>query len=452
MELLAPAGGWPQLRAALAFGADAVYLASERFGMRARATNFAPEDIPAAVAEAHAAGAKVHVTCNILMHDDDIAALPAYFRALDAAGVDAFIIADMGAAAVARRVAPRVAVHVSTQASVANAAAAEAWASLGASRIVLAREMTIEQIAGMRSSLDADGFAGLELEAFVHGAMCMAVSGRCLISAYLTGRSGNEGHCTQPCRWNYDLAVADAEEAFFAITEEKRPGVFFPIEQDARGSYILNAKDLNMLAHLDGLRRAGVASVKIEGRNKKALYVATVVNAYRHVLDGESAEAWAAELETVSHRPFSTGFYFGRAEQAVDYEGYQQECLHIADVVACEGGEGSGTLGTEGNVPFSRENGTLPSVPNVPLIVKCHNRFFAGEELEVLSPGQPVGRYIVREPAWLPLQEDGTFADPVPVEVANRATDLYRIVSPEPIPPGSLLRRREFRRTSRVLS
>ena len=428
-ELLAPAGGWPQLRAALAFGADAVYLASERFGMRARATNFAPEDIPAAVAEAHAAGAKVHVTCNILMHDDDIAALPEYFRALDAAGVDAFIIADMGAAAVARRVAPRVAIHVSTQASVANAAAAEAWASLGASRIVLAREMTIEQIAAMRSTLDADGFQDLELEAFVHGAMCMAVSGRCLISAYLTGRSGNAGHCTQPCRWNYDLGVAGSEEAFFAITEEKRPGVFFPIEQDARGSYILNAKDLNMLAHLDGLRRAGVASVKIEGRNKKALYVATVVNAYRHVLDGESAEAWAPELETVSHRPFSTGFYFGRAEQAVDYEGYQQECLHIADVVACGSGEGGTSM----------------------LTVKCHNRFFAGERLEVLSPGQPVGKLIVREPAWLPMQEDGTFADPVPVEVANRATDLYRIVSLEPISPGSLLRRREFRRTSRVI-
>lgn len=428
-ELLAPAGGWPQLHAALAFGADAVYLASERFGMRARATNFALEDIPAAVAEAHAAGAKVHVTCNILMHDDDIAALPEYFRALDAAGVDAFIIADMGAAAVARRVAPRVAIHVSTQASVANAAAAEAWASLGASRIVLAREMTIEQIAAMRAALDADGFAGLELEAFVHGAMCMAVSGRCLISSYLTGRSGNEGHCTQPCRWNYDLAVADTEEAFFAITEEKRPGVFFPIEQDPRGSYILNAKDLNMLAHLDGLRRAGVASVKIEGRNKKALYVATVVNAYRHVLDGESVGAWAPELETVSHRPFSTGFYFGRAEQAVDYEGYQQECLHIADVVGCESGEGGACT----------------------LTVKCHNRFFAGETLEVLIPGQPVGTLTVESPAWLPLQEDGTFADPIPVDIANRATDLYRIASPAPVPAGSLLRRREFRRTSRVV-
>ena len=422
------------MHAALAFGADAVYLATDRFGMRARAINFALEDMPAVVAEAHAAGAKVHVTCNILMHDEDIAQLPTYFRALDAAGVDAFIIADMGAAAVARQVAPRVALHVSTQASVANAAAAEAWARIGASRIVLAREMSLEQIAAMRGQLDADGFEQLELEAFVHGAMCMAVSGRCLISSYLTGRSGNAGHCTQPCRWNYDLAVSDAEEAFFAVTEEKRPGVFFPIEQDARGSYILNAKDLNMLAHLDGLRQAGVASIKIEGRNKKALYVATVVNAYRHVLDGEAPEAWESELECVSHRPYSTGFYFGPAEQARDYEGYQQECLHVADVLACK------TVQDGNSTPVEYQ-----------VTVKCHNRFFAGEVLEVLEPGKAVSKLAVQELAWLPFEEDGSLGDPVPVEVANRATDLYRILSPMPIGPGSLLRRREFRRTSRVI-
>ena len=402
--------------------------------MRARATNFASEDMPAVVAEAHAAGVKVHVTCNILMHDDDIAALPEYFRALDAAGVDAFIISDLGAAALARQVAPRVALHVSTQASVANAEAARAWANLGASRIVLAREMSLAQIADMRTRLDESGFADLELEAFVHGAMCMAVSGRCLISSYLTGRSGNAGHCTQPCRWNYDLAVADTEEAFFAVTEEKRPGVFFPIEQDARGSYILNAKDLNMLAHLDGLRQAGVASVKIEGRNKKALYVATVVNAYRHVLDGEAPEAWESELECVSHRPYSTGFYFGPAEQARDYEGYQQECLHVADVLACE--------------PFRGEN---PVSSGYVVTVKCHNRFFAGEELEVLEPGKAVSKLVVQEPAWLPFEEDGSLGEPVLVEVANRATDLYRILSAAPIAQGALLRRREFRRTSRVI-
>ena len=431
-ELLAPAGGWPQLRAAIAFGADAVYLATERFGMRARAVNFALEELPAVVAEAHASGVKVHVTCNILMHDDDIADLPSYFEALQAAGVDAVIVSDMGAAAVARSHAPNVALHVSTQASVANAAAAEAWGSLGASRIVLAREVSLAEIAAMRAALDADGFENLELEAFVHGAMCMAVSGRCLISAYLTGRSGNRGHCTQPCRWSYDLAMADTEEAFFALREEKRPDLLFPIEQDAAGSYIMNAKDLCMLAHLDELRAAGVSSVKIEGRNKKALYVATVVNAYRHVLDGEAAEVWLPELDNVSHRLYSTGFYFGMAEQAPDYEGYSQECLHVADVVACE-------AAAEGGYEVA---------------LRCHNRFAEGEQLEVLAPHSPVTVTAIERLRWLPApDEDGAQPPAEQVAVANRATsyDTYLARVAAPIPAGSLLRRREFRRTSRVI-
>ncbi len=204
MELLAPAGGMEQLRAAVAFGADAVYLAAERFGMRARAANFRMDEIPAAVAFAHDHGVKVHVTCNILMHPDDIDGLPAFFRALDAAGVDAFIIGDLGAFAVAGEVAPRVERHVSTQASVANATAARVWHSLGASRVVCAREMSLADIARLRQDAPPD----LEIEAFAHGAMCMAVSGRCLISSYLTGRSGNKGHCTQPCRWSYQLGAA----------------------------------------------------------------------------------------------------------------------------------------------------------------------------------------------------------------------------------------------------
>ena len=313
MELLAPAGGIEQLRAAVRFGADAVYLASDRFGMRARAANFALEDIPAAVEIAHAAGVKVHVTANILMEQGDLAALPDYFRALDAAGVDAFIIGDLGAAAIARRVAPRVALHVSTQASVANSEAARVWYSLGASRVVCAREMSLDDIARMREDMPAD----MEIEAFAHGAMCMAVSGRCLISSYLTGRSGNRGHCTQPCRWSYTLE------------EEKRPGEHFPIEEDGRGTFIMNAKDMNMLAHLDALRAAGVDSIKIEGRNKKAFYVASVVNAYRQVLDGSPAADFAAELEAVSHRPYGTGFFFGEAEQAPNYDGYEQQAMHV---------------------------------------------------------------------------------------------------------------------------
>lgn len=386
MELLAPAGGIEQLRAAVRFGADAVYLASDRFGMRARAANFALADIPAAVEIAHAAGVKVHVTANILMEQGDLAALPDYFRALDAAGVDAFIIGDLGAAAIARRVAPRVALHVSTQASVANSEAARVWHSLGASRVVCAREMSLDDIARMREDMPAD----MEIEAFAHGAMCMAVSGRCLISSYLTGRSGNRGHCTQPCRWSYTLE------------EEKRPGEHFPIEEDDRGTFIMNAKDMNMLAHLDALRAAGVDSIKIEGRNKKAFYVASVVNAYRQVLDGAPVADFAPELEAVSHRPYGTGFFFGEAEQAPNYDGYEQQAMHVADVVASAAGTRT-------------------------IVARCRNRFAEGEELEVLSPRVPITRVVVRNLTWLP---DPTESDPdpapVPVPVANRSCGIYR--------------------------
>ena len=386
MELLAPAGGIEQLRAAVRFGADAVYLASDRFGMRARAANFALADIPAAVEIAHAAGVKVHVTANILMEQGDLAALPDYFRALDAAGVDAFIIGDLGAAAIARRVAPRVALHVSTQASVANSEAARVWHSLGASRVVCAREMSLDDIARMREEMPAD----MEIEAFAHGAMCMAVSGRCLISSYLTGRSGNRGHCTQPCRWSYTLE------------EEKRPGEHFPIEEDGRGTFIMNAKDMNMLAHLDALQAAGVDSIKIEGRNKKAFYVASVVNAYRQVLDGAPVADFAPELEAVSHRPYGTGFFFGEAEQAPNYDGYEQQAMHVADVVAAD--------------PEDRT-----------IVARCRNRFAEGDELEILSPRVPITRVVVRNLTWLP---DPTESDPdpapVPVPVANRSCGIYR--------------------------
>ena len=420
MELLAPAGGMEQLRAAVAFGADAVYLAAEQFGMRARAANFRMEEIPAAVAFAHDHGVKVHVTCNILMHPDDIDGLPAFFRALDAAGVDAFIIGDLGAFAVAGEVAPRVERHVSTQASVANAAAARVWHSLGASRVVCAREMSLTDIARLRQDTPPD----LEIEAFAHGAMCMAVSGRCLISSYLTGRSGNKGHCTQPCRWSYQLGTAAFEEfappeapTGFLLEEEKRPGEFFPIEEDDRGTFIMNAKDMNMLAHLRELARAGVDSIKIEGRNKKAFYVASVVGAYRRVLDGEPPAAVADELLAVSHRPYGTGFYFSEAEQAPAYDGYEQETMHVADVAACRDGF---------------------------LYVLCRNRFAEGDELEILAPHEPSRPLIVRDLYWLSIfgpdnhDEDApatagealsraTAADWEAAAVANRSCNLYRI-------------------------
>lgn len=491
MELLAPAGGMEQLRAAVAFGADAVYLAAERFGMRARAANFRMDEIPAAVAFAHDHGVKVHVTCNILMHPDDIDGLPPFFRALDAAGVDAFIIGDVGAFAVAGEVAPRVERHVSTQASVANATAARVWHSLGASRVVCAREMSLADIARLRQDAPPD----LEIEAFAHGAMCMAVSGRCLISSYLTGRSGNKGHCTQPCRWSYQLGAASpaatrpdepaggdlgrpspasvvelpqSENAIgiqgglksaptefaagrpveFLLEEEKRPGEFFPIEEDDRGTFIMNAKDLNMLAHLQALADAGVDSIKIEGRNKKAFYVATVVGAYRRVLDGEPPDEVADELLAVSHRPYGTGFYFSEAEQAPAYDGYEQETMHIADVVAGD--------------PHH-------------LYLLCRNCFAEGDELEVLAPHEPSRRLIVRDLHWLntfgPDNHDedapatveealtrATTADWEAAAVANRSCNLYRILveggacggAPAAhVPEGSFLRKRTFRRSAR---
>ncbi len=420
MELLAPAGGMEQLRAAVRFGADAVYLAADRFGMRARAANFRLDEIPAAVAFAHDHGVKVHVACNILMHPDDIDELPAFFRAMDAAGVDAFIIGDLGAFAVAGEVAPRVERHVSTQASVANAAAARVWHSLGASRVVCAREMSLADIARLRQDAPPD----LEIEAFAHGAMCMAVSGRCLISSYLTGRSGNKGHCTQPCRWSYQLGTAVSEKfappeapTEFLLEEEKRPGEFFPIEEDDRGTFIMNAKDMNMLAHLRELARVGVDSIKIEGRNKKAFYVASVVGAYRRVLDGEPPAAVSDELLAVSHRPYGTGFYFSEAEQAPAYDGYEQETMHVADVAACRDGF---------------------------LYVLCRNRFAEGDELEILAPHEPSRPLIVRDLHWLSIfgpdnhDEDApatagealaraTAADWEAAAVANRSCNLYRI-------------------------
>ena len=471
MELLAPAGGMEQLRAAVAFGADAVYLAAERFGMRARAANFRMDEIPAAVAFAHEHGVKVHVTCNILMHPDDIDGLPAFFRALDAAGVDAFIIGDLGAFAVAGEVSPRVERHVSTQASVANAAAARVWHSLGASRVVCAREMSLTDIARLRQDAPPD----LEIEAFAHGAMCMAVSGRCLISSYLTGRSGNKGHCTQPCRWSYQLE------------EEKRPGEFFPIEEDDRGTFMMNAKDMNMIAHLRALADAGVDSIKIEGRNKKAFYVATVVGAYRRVLDGEPPEAVADELLAVSHRPYGTGFYFSEAEQATAYDGYEQETMHVADVVA------SSPRPPERSVQREVEVEGFPDDPQY-LYLLCRNRFAEGDELETLVPHEPSRRLIVRDLHWLntfgPDNHDedapatvgealsrATATDWEPAAAANRSCNLYRILVenaalrasdgstsaapsvsdkvvcdesvPFAIPEGSFLRKRTFRRSAR---
>jgi len=354
-ELLAPAGGMEQLSYALRFGADAVYLAADRFGLRQRASNFSLEELAAAVKIAHDHQSKAYVTCNAFMANDDLNELPAYLEAFEAAGVDAIIASDLAVFRLARKHAAHTALHVSTQASCSNIDAALMWQEMGAKRIVCAREMSLEAIASMRAALPSE----LELEVFVHGAMCMAVSGRCLISDHLNNRSANQGNCTQPCRWSY------------ALEEESRPGEYFPIHEDERGTYIMNSKDLCMLEHLDALAATGVDSLKIEGRNKKAFYVATVVNAYRQVLDGQAASDFLPELETVSHRPYSTGFFFARGEQTGTADTYTQYYDWVAEAVcALEGGRYE---------------------------VICRNRFYEGDELEVLSPHQPIRKFIVSE-------------------------------------------------------
>lgn len=395
-ELLAPAGGWEQLRYALHFGADAVYLACDRFGLRARAANFSLEDLPAAVALAHENGARVYVTCNAYAHDADLDALPEYAQAMEAAGVDAAIVSDLGVMSVIQQHAPSLAIHVSTQASVSNASAALMWYKLGARRVVCAREMSVAEIAELRRGIPSD----MEIEVFVHGAMCMAISGRCLISDYLTGRHANKGECTQPCRWEYQLK------------ELSRPEEDFGIEETPEGTYLLNSKDLNMLAHLQELAEAGVTSVKIEGRVKKAFYVATVVNAYRHVLDGEPASEWEHELEIISHRPYSTGFYYGLAEQTTGNDVYVQLCDWVGEV----------TSSTEVETGVWRAH------------AKCRNRFYEGDTLEVLSPHAPVRKFTVTA-----LAEVYDTAQ-VPCEVACKAMASYAFNAPFQLHKRDILR------------
>lgn len=399
-ELLAPAGGIEQLRSAIHFGADAVYCASDRFGLRQRADNFNLEDIPVVVNEAHAAGVKLFITCNIYMHRNDLSVLPGYLESLAEAGVDGLIVSDLGAFRMARRYAPEIDLHISTQASCSNTEAALAWHELGAKRIVCAREMSLEDIASMRSELPDT----LELEVFVHGAMCMAISGRCLISDHLTGRSANRGHCVQPCRWGYSLE------------DPTRPGQSFPIEEDGGLSYIMNSKDLCMLEHLDDLIDAGIDSIKIEGRNKKAFYVATVVNAYRQVLNGAPASEYLSELETVSHRPYSTGFFFGAAEQSGNASGYTQEYDWVAEVAEPDGGD-------------------CRSEEAQRTKVICRNRFYEGDELEVLSPDSKTGKLRVSK-LRLEYPNGGSEV----VECANRAMDLYSFETDRELKPHDILR------------
>ena len=293
-ELLAPAGDLECVKTALRFGADAVYVGGPQLQLRAESAGMTMDDVAQAVALAHEAGKKLYVTVNCFVKDNEMDTLPAYGKALYDLGVDAVIVSDLGAVATLREAVPELAVHISTQANCQNTAAALAYYQMGVRRVVLAREMTLPELAEMRSRLPED----MEIEAFVHGAMCMAFSGRCFISSMLTGRSGNRGECTQPCRWGY------------ALMEQKRPGEYFPLEETENGTNIISSRDLNCLGILDKLQAAGVASYKIEGRMKTPFYVATVVGAYRRKIDGTATdEELMRELNAISHRPYCTGFY-----------------------------------------------------------------------------------------------------------------------------------------------
>lgn len=310
---------------AVLYGADAVYLAGESFGMRSFAGNFSDEELPQAVRFAHGHGVRVHVTVNTMPRNGEVDCLPAHLERLDAAGVDALIVADLGAFTLAGRYAPRCQRHISTQASVSNYASATAWYDLGASRVILARELSLEEIREIRARTPA----GLELEAFVHGAMCVSYSGRCLLSNYMTGRDSNRGACAQPCRYQY------------ALMEEKRPGEYFPVFEDEKGSYILNSRDMCMIDHVDDLMDAGLSSLKIEGRAKSAYYAAVVTGAYRHVVDavaaGETPDpVWRDEVDRVSHRHYATGFYYGPPGQYVENARYIREWQVVALVTACD--------------------------------------------------------------------------------------------------------------------
>lgn len=397
-EILSPAGDMERLEAAIRFGADAVYLSGEQFGMRAACANFDKDALQKAVTVAHAANVRVYVTCNILPRNRDIRQLPAYFTFLESIGVDALIISDIGTMELAKQYAPNCALHVSTQFGVVNHATATALYHMGAKRVVLARELSMDEIREIRALTPPE----LELEAFVHGAICMSYSGRCVISNYLTGRDANHGECAQPCRWKY------------TVTEETRPDQPMTLEQDDNGSYLFNANDMNMLAHVAELAQAGVASFKIEGRAKSFYYTAVTANAYRHAVDGYVRsgyspeyipDAWILEeMNKISHRPYGTGFYYGMPGQHLKQGGYIR-AYEVAAVVE------------------DWQDGWLR--------LSQRNRFFLGDELEVLAPD--VKPYSLHVKSML---DDTKSA----IDVAPHPMMTVYIPWDKPLQPGTLLR------------
>lgn len=398
-EVLSPAGDFECLQTAIRFGADAVYLGGTRFGMRVASANFDDELLQKGVVLAHEHGVRVYLTCNTLPTNEEIDALPEFLKSVQAAGVDAVIVTDLGVLSLVKQYIPEMEVHISTQTGVVNYRTATELYHMGAKRVVLARELSFEEIACIRDKTPPE----LDIEAFVHGAMCVSFSGRCLLSSYLTGRDANRGECAQPCRWGYHLM------------EEKRPGMYFPIEEDEKGTYILNAKDLCMIEHIDRLVSAGITSLKIEGRAKSSYYVSVVTNAYRNAVDLYRKDPehfklpqWLFdEVRKVSHRQYSTGFYFGRPEQGQYYEtgGYVRGYDVVALVDDCRDG-----------------------------VLYCtqKNKFSVGDTLELLEPRAGVRSFTVTALE----DEEGTALESVPHPQMK-----FRLPAGFSAKAGSILRR-----------
>ena len=394
LELLAPAGDWERLEMALAYGADAVYLAGNTFGMRSFAGNFSPEELRRASKLCRERGVDLHVTCNTMPRNDEMARLPQWLELLEEAGVTAVILADVGVLALAKRYAPSVKIHISTQASIVNYQTATAWHDLGADRVILARELSLDEIAEIRAKTPND----LEIETFGHGAMCVSYSGRCLLSNYMTGRDANRGACAQPCRYQY------------ALVEEKRPREYFPVYEDEKGTYIMNSRDMCMIDHLPDLIRAGVDSIKIEGRAKSAYYAAIVTGAYRHCIDAVQAgkpldPIWRNEVEKVSHRHYSTGFFYGQPGQFTSDARYIRDWQVVAVVESCT------------------ETGLATA--------SLRNKFSMGDEIELVGPDtRPVAFQ-----APLMMDENG-----YPLPAPRHPQMKFQIQLPCYAPPLSFLR------------
>ena len=394
IELLSPAGDMERLKMSLAYGADAVYLAGSDFGMRAFAGNFTPDEMKQAVELCHSKGVSIHVTCNTMPRNDEVARLPEWLEYLQDLGVDAAIVADVGVLSLLKKHASRVKAHISTQASISNYQAARAWYELGASRVLLARELSLDEIREIRAKAPKE----LEIEAFVHGAMCVSYSGRCLLSNYMTGRDANRGACAQPCRYKY------------ALVEEKRPGEYFPIGEDEGGAFIMNSRDMCMIDHIPKLMEAGLDSLKIEGRAKSAYYAAVVTAAYRHAIDAAAAgqpldPVWRAEIDKVSHRPYSTGFYFGQPGQYTGDARYIREWQVVAIVTACDS-SGMATL-------------------------SLRNKFAVGDPLELVGPD------VAATPFTAPTMED---ENGWPLTEPRTPQMVFRMQLPRPVPPLSIIR------------